>query len=197
MRSGEVVMLDTFQKCLDIDQKIGRDKKWGREYYRVQFSNVQFYDWLLRIGLFPAKSYTIGAIDVPDKFFRDYFRGCVDGDGNIRTYANNYNVYRGRRYTTQCLFIRIVSASERHIIWLREKIKNLTGLHGAVLIRPPKKESYSPLWTLQFAKRESVKLIDWMYYSRDIPCLERKRAIAQDAITIIGQQKRREYKWID
>ncbi len=197
MRSAELPLLETFKQCLGIDAKIGvAKKKTGDVSYRVQFSNVQFYDWLLRIGLFPAKSYTIGRIDIPDKFFRDYFRGCIDGDGSIQTYKDSYNVYRGRRYSTQRLFIKLVSASEKHIRWARYRINNLVGICGAIIRNKPASENRVLMWELKFAKKESLRLINWMYYAPDIPCLERKRAIARNALAIIKQEKRREYSRI-
>ncbi len=191
MRSSERKLLNTFKKCLGLNNKIGFTK--GQRGYRVQFGDVQFYRWLLKVGLFPTKTYTIGEIDVPDKFFRDYFRGCLDGDGNIHTYQDMYNVYRGRRYTTQRLFIRIVSASRKHIVWLQNKIKTLMGLNGAIINAPAADERRVPIWALQFAKNESLRLIDWIYYKSDIPCLERKRNTAERAINIISKQRRREY----
>jgi hypothetical protein len=197
MRSAEPLMLETFKQCLCLNSKIGVARKNNGDIsYRVQFSNVQFYDWLMRIGLFPAKSYTIGAIKVPNQFFPDYFRGCVDGDGNIRTYHNTYNVYRGRRYSTQSLFIRITSASEKHLIWLQDKIGFLVGAKGAIIKYEPRNDRRAPVWVIQFAKKESLRLIAWMYYAPEFPCLERKRAIAQNALAIINQQKRREYSRI-
>ncbi len=196
MRSKEIPMLKTFQSCLGIHNAIGKDTKWNRSYYRVQFSDAQFYRWLLKVGLFPAKSCTIGAIAVPDDFFRDFFRGCIDGDGNIRTYRNRYNQYRGRRYTTQSLFIRLTSASEKHIRWMQGKVLQLAGVHGAILRRLPRTSKRVPLWILQFAKKESLKIIEWMYHTPHVPCLKRKRRIAQRALTIIQKQKRRPYRWI-
>src|SRR3989338_6851802 len=66
MRSTDVQLLDTFKKCLGISDKItetfhnGRDGFKRKRAYRVQPSMVQFYRWLLRIGLTQAKSHTIG-----------------------------------------------------------------------------------------------------------------------------------------
>lgn len=196
MRSSDIDLLEIFKNCLNLNNKIGRTQNGKVVSYRVQFGNIQFYNWLLKIGLFPAKSYTIREINIPDKFFRDYLRGSIDGDGNICTYVDRYNIYRGRGYTTQRLFIRIVSASRKHIAWQRSKIKNITGLSGALIKNNPADEHRVPIWELKFAKKESLQLIDWIYYRPDIPCLERKRKIAQEAIEVISRQKRREYSRI-
>lgn len=198
MRSAEIPMLETFKTCLDLQNKIGSTtRKDGRTHFRVQFGNVQFYDWLLRIGLTPAKNLTIGAINVPDWVFPDYLRGCIDGDGSIQTYSDKYNYYKGRNYITKRLFIRIVSGSERHIVWLQNKIQYLTKLHGAIIRRPPPDEKRSSLWELKFAKKESMKLIDWIYYDPSVPCLQRKRDVAENALKIISQQKQKKYELIN
>jgi hypothetical protein len=187
-------ILENFKICLGIDNKLADHVSGiGNHYLKVQYGNVQFYDWLLRIGLFQAKSYTIGAITVPDEFFRDYFRGCIDGDGSIQTYSDEYNIYKGRRYTTQRLFIKIVSASEAHITWLQNKIETLAGVRGFITYAKPRLENYAPLWGLKFAKKKSLRIVDWMYYAHDIPCLHRKREIAEEATRIISQQRRRKY----
>ena len=62
MRSSDTQLLKTFKKCLGLTTKItqSRNDGWAKKpCYRVDFSNVQFYRWLLKIGLFPAKTYTI------------------------------------------------------------------------------------------------------------------------------------------
>jgi hypothetical protein len=42
-----------------------------------QWNDRPFYDWLLGLGLTPAKSLTLGPLAVPDEHFADFFRGCV------------------------------------------------------------------------------------------------------------------------
>jgi hypothetical protein len=195
MRSAEPVMLETFKSCLSIQNKIGRcQKPDGNVTYRLQFGNIQLYNWLMKIGLSPAKSCTIGEIAIPDEFFRDYFRGCLDGDGSVQTYQDNYNTYKGRQYTTLRLFLRIVSASEKHIIWLQNKVGLLTGVYGFITKREYPDGRHATIFELKFAKKKSLHLIEWMYYSPDVPCLDRKRKIAQQAVQIIKNQQRRPYE---
>ncbi len=193
IKSAEISMLKTFKECLNLKNKIGRDKNGC---YNVQFGNVQFYKWLLKIGLFPAKSYTIGVISVPDKLFRDFLRGCIDGDGNVRVYKDLYNVYRGRRYVAQRLFIRICSASRKFLLWLQAKTNKLAGIHGPVVISSKASEHNVTLYSLQFAKNESLKLIKWIYYKRNLPCLKRKRLVAERTAKVISKIKRRKYSFI-
>ena len=157
MRSSEINLLTIFKSCLNLKNKIGRtDKQRG---YRVQFSNVQFYNWLLKIGLFPAKTYTIGKIKIPDEYFLDFLRGHLDGDGSITTYIDRYNVYRSRTYANKRLFVRLTSASKIHVAWLYNKIKAITGVKGVVIHKPPATANRVSMWDIKFAKKESIKII--------------------------------------
>lgn len=191
LRSSEVNLLNTFKRCLNLKNKIGYTK--GQRGYRVQFGNVQFYNWLLKIGLFPAKTYTIGEIKIPDEYFRDFLRGHLDGDGSITTYMDRYNIYRGHIYTNQRIFIRFTSASNNHIRWLYGKINQNSGAKGAFIYKPPATPNRVPMWDIKFAKKESIKLLKWIYYKENLPCLKRKRGIAEKTIEKISKEKRKKY----
>ena len=96
LRSSDTQLLETFKKCLNLSNEITLAKKaktsWEKKLsYKVQFGNVQLYRWLLKIGLFPNKTYTIGELKIPDEYFIDFLRGHLDGDGNIRFYKDEYN----------------------------------------------------------------------------------------------------------
>ena len=195
MRSAEPVLLATFKKCLNLKNKIGYTE--GQRGYRVQFGNVQFYNWLLNIGLFPAKTHTIGEIKIPDKFFRDFLRGHLDGDGNITRYKDTYNTYKGRRYTSNRLFVRFISASKSHIVWLRTKISELAGVNGALIKEWRPEANRVPIWEIKFAKKASINLLEWIYYQPQLPSLQRKRALAMRALSELQNEKRKAYTMIE
>ena len=190
-RSSETPLLNTFKNCLGLKNKIGYTE--GQRGQRIQFGNVQFYNWLLKIGLTPAKTHTIGKIEIPDLFFKDFLRGHLDGDGSITAYTDRYNFYKGRNYTNKRIFVRFISASKKHIDWLRQKITKFAGVKGAFIVNKPKSINHVPIYEIKFAKKESIKLLKWIYYGRNISCLKRKRVIAEKAIMAISNEKRREY----
>ncbi len=194
MRSAETELLKIFASCLGLKNKIGFTK--GQRGYRIQFSNVQLYNWLMRIGLFPAKTYSLGEIKIPDESFRDFLRGHLDGDGNIRFYEDRYNFYKGRGYTANRLFVRFVSASKSHVIWLRGKISKLAGVHGALIEEKPRDIKRVSIWEVKFSKKESVRLLQWIYYNPALPALERKRSLAENALETIAHETRRKYSKI-
>ncbi len=199
MRSSDYRLLKTFKNCLNLANKsiIKRTfhNGWAKKpTYRIQICNVQFYRWLLKIGLFPAKTYTIGKIKIPDKYFRDFLRGHLDGDGSISAYIDRYNSYQGRTYTNQRIFVRFTSASNNHINWLYRKINQNNGAKkGAFIYKPPATPNRVPMWDIKFAKKESIKLLKWIYYKKNLPCLKRKRVIAEKTIEKISKEKRKKY----
>lgn len=186
MRSTDVQLLKTFKECLNISSatrytpNYNNDGYTRKRAYRVQVSMVQFYNWLLGIGLFPAKTYTIGAIAVPDEYFRDFLRGHLDGDGSVMGYTDRYNTYKNPKYVYTRIWLKFISASAIHIKWLRSKISKLMGISGHLWedksIRPGKNAN---MWSLKFGKEESMALLNWMYYDINLPCLERKRKKAE------------------
>lgn len=198
MRSSDVQLLKTFKKCLDLPCGMrivqSKNEKWAKKpCYRIQFSNVQFYRWLLKVGLFPAKTYTIGALNIQSEYFRDFLRGHLDGDGSMSVYIDRYNNYRGRTYTNQRIFVRFTSASNNHINWLYRKINQNNGVKGAFIYKYPAASNRVPMWDIKFAKKESIKLLRWIYYKENLPCLKRKRIIAEKAIEKISKEKRKKY----
>lgn len=187
MRSSEIPLLQTFKKCLRVSNKIGRTSPCGYSRkcsYRIQIGMVQFYRWLLKIGLTPAKTYTLGALAIPNEYFPDFLRGHLDGDGSITIYKDFYNTFKNQEYVYTRLWLRFISVSKHHIIWLRKRIGELLGVHGH-LWADKWKNKHVPMWVLKFGKKDSIRLLHWMYYSPDIPCLLRKRRKAEKFLTIL------------
>jgi methionine salvage enolase-phosphatase E1 len=146
--------------------------------------------------LFPAKTYTIGAIEVQNKFFKDFLRGHLDGDGNIQTYIDTRGTYKERVYTNYRVFVRFISASKKHILWLHKKIKELSPVSGAVVCTKPKNKNCVPIWGIKFGKHESIQLLKWIYYKKNLPTLLRKRESAEEVIKRVRNEKRKQYTLI-
>jgi len=163
----------------------------------LQFSKVQFYNWLISIGVTPAKTYTVGPIKIPDKFFRDFLRGHLDGDGSIYTYLDKCNNYKGRIYTNQRIYTTFCSASQSHATWLYNKISALSKIKGALAQRKSYRPNCVSMWEIKFAKKSSIKLWKWIYYQKNLPCLKRKMILARQLSKLISKEKRREYTRID
>jgi hypothetical protein len=174
--SNDTDLLDVVRRRLglNVDVKPHRGG-YGTRCHRLVWSDRRFYDWLVAIGLTPAKSLTLGPLAVPDDYFTDFFRGCIDGDGSIVSYTDRYNTFKSASYVYTRLYVSIVSAS-RFIEWLRASVQQLAKLVGHVDVR--RSVGRHDVWRLRYAKRESLALLRWMYYADDITCLVRKRRIA-------------------
>ncbi len=161
----------TYKKCLDITNKIGKKSRgFGKEkkYYVIQFGDINFYEFLITIGITPRKSKTLIQIQIPNKYFADFLRGCIDGDGTISISDHPESQYKQ-------LKIRLSSASPLFLQWIGEKIALLIKTKGGH-IYTDKTKSVS---TLSYAKADGGKILKCMYYKKDLPCLKRKEKIAK------------------
>jgi len=179
LTSNDIEQLLNFKKCLGISNKIGYKISGftNKKSSRVQFGDVNFYRFLLSIGLSPAKSKTMGGIDAPDKYFFDFLRGLHDGDGTF------YSYWDSRWRSSFMFYTEFISASKKHVDWLRHKLFNLIKV-GGYITGGNKKSIYQ----LKYAKGESLKILKKMYYSKDVVCLSRKRLKIEKALAIIGEK---------
>lgn len=165
--SNDLDQLNNFMNCLGIRMKISH-KISGFTHQmspHVQFGDVLFYQFLVSIGLTPAKSKTIGAIQVPQKYFFDFLRGHFDGDGTF------YSYWDPRWRSSFMFYTEFLSASEEHILWLRKTIDNFLHIHGHL----NKSRRAGSVFQLKYAKKESLKLLKRMYYNKSVICLKRKK----------------------
>ena len=139
-----------------------------------------FYEWLMAIGLTPRKSLTIGPLGVPDDYFADFLRGCIDGDGSVLVYTDRQHEASNASYVYTRLYVSLVSASRPFIDWIRATVDRLLGLPGSVCVKRTPRGRV--IWNLRYSKKASIRILSWMYYSPDVPCLARKRAKAEPFI---------------
>jgi len=169
-------LLESLRECLGLTNCISQTKNGNGFIYRLQWGDRRFYEWLLSIGLTPAKSLTLGPLLVPDEYFADFFRGCIDGDGSVLVYTDRYHTRKNERYVYERLYVSLVSASRPFVEWAQRSVLRITGLKGTISVRSPK--GHNPLWRLRYAKAESIRVLRWMYYTPSVPSLARKRVVA-------------------
>src|SRR5262249_28404959 len=198
--SKDVDLLDTVKRCVGVPTPIrphggGYRNRW----YRLGWRSREPYTWLRGIGLTPAKSLTLGALAIPDDYFADFFRGCIDGDGSILNYTDRYHTKKNERYVYDRLYVSIVSASPRFIEWLQTAVCRLIDVRGSIRVR--REAGKQPVWLPRYAKAESIRLLAWMYHAPNAPCLERKRIVAERFLVPLGHSflslpGRRRIGWI-
>jgi len=187
--SSDLQLLRTFKTCLSLNNKICikySSRKYNKKSYHIQFGNVEFYNWLLKIGLMPDKTHRLKEVDVPKLYFKDFLRGFLDGDGSIFRYTDKYMSYKNKHYTYQRIYTTFYSASRKNLLWIRSNLSQELDIRGA-LNSWQKEKKYLPFWSLRFAKNDSIKLLRWLYYKPCLPCLIRKRLIAESVLAKYSQ----------
>lgn len=182
--SRDIDQLNTFRRILGIRNTIGSHRGGfaRRPVFRVTLGDRLFHEWLTNIGVTPRKSHTIGALAIPDDYFRDFLRGHLDGDGCITAYVDRHNAKLRPNYVYQRLYVRFMSASRAHMEWLRDRITTLIAVDGYLIV-DKRSGDRTALHRLHFAKKDAITLLRWIYYSPDVPCLRRKRIIAEPFLT--------------
>lgn len=171
-KDGDLVEL--FKKCFKLHNKIGkkvRGTEKERRYFQVQFGDKNFYEFLLSIGLTHAKSKTIGCLDIIDDYFADFLRGCIDGDGSIGVFKHPESRYPQLR-------TRLYSASASFLEWIKEKTLDRAGIKTGWI------EKSNDISVLVYAKEDSIRLLNYIYYPNVEYYLKRKYNIAKPFLRV-------------
>lgn len=144
--------------------------------YRVQWSDVRLYGFLLDVGLTPRKSLTLGVLKVPDEYFFDFLRGSFDGDGSF------YSYFDPRWKSSFMFYLNFSTASKEHALWIQETITRLCGPKGHISATGKKRLMYN----LRYAKKESTIVLSRMYPKSNTMLLSRKRLKISRALGIVG-----------
>jgi hypothetical protein len=178
LTSKDVEQLKNFSTCIDIPLRIGQKRSGsGKRSFRVQFKSVIFYDFLLSIGLTPAKSKTLGALKIPDKYFFDFLRGVFDGDGST------YSYWDPRWKSSFMYYVCFASASEEFIAWLMDVIHARLGFYGHIT-----HANHKSTYQLKYAKKDGIQILRKMYKTTSSVCLSRKRLKIERMLRIVGEQ---------
>ena len=177
LTSKDREQLENYNKCLGANIRIG-DKNSGssNKSWRVQMKNKHFHSFLVSIGFTPKKSLTIEKILVPGKYFFDFLRGCLDGDGCT------YSYWDPRWKSSFMIYTSFVSASKPFLLWIREEINNRLNINGHITSAKKKNIYYQ----LKYAKYDSLKLLKSIYSSKNPIYLKRKRLKIDKALATIG-----------
>lgn len=179
LTSKDREQLKNFSKCLKINFTICTKYSNNKDKcLRIQFKNRIFYDFLLSIGITPAKSKTLDKILIPDGYFFDFLRGCFDGDGCF------YSYWDPRWKSSFMFYTEFSSASPKFIKWLQIKVNQLACIKGHVTTSGRNQT----MGQLKYAKRESMILLKKMYHSKNIIFLSRKKLKINKALGIVGKK---------
>ena len=174
--SKDLEMITNFQKCLGIISKIGKKSSGSNKnkvYHVVQIGDINFYNFLLSVGLVPNKSKVIKNIKVPEKYFFHFLRGYFDGDGSFYSYFDP-------RWKSSLMFYTTFScASVVYIRWLQGEIRQRLMVHGHIA-----KSAKNSAYQLRYGKAESLVLLRNLYLGARVS-LSRKRLKIKKVLQLI------------
>lgn len=153
---------------------------FGTIAYHIQLGSRALYTRLQKIGLTPKKSLTLGPLRVSDRYFGDFLRGVIDGDGNIRRWIHPTNKH-------EQWLLRIYGASKPFLQWLEDMIQQLWSITGRIHInRDP---NAGPGYVLKYGKLAAKSILAKCYRPGAL-ALERKRVLALQCVsTTVGWSK--------
>jgi hypothetical protein len=179
-KSKDRELVETYVRLLGRTNPIKtKPTRAGGVVHLVQFGDARFYRWLLSVGLTPAKSLTLGAIDVPDAVLAPCLRGLFEGDGHIQNFVHRPTRATYPDYEYERLWTFFNSASRPHLEWIQQRINALLRLNGHIEQLPPR-EGRHDFFRLKYGNQESAILLPAMYPTADVPKLERKWVIWRD-----------------
>jgi DNA-binding Lrp family transcriptional regulator len=169
--STDIELVETYRRILRIDASIyvTRPRRDRKPLHRVYINDPAYRTFLENIGLMPVKAKKLDILNIPDNVFRDFLRGCIDGDGSIHVVVYKQPVYKsGDR---RLLIVNLYSSSLPFLRWVRDTVERLAGLRCNV---NKDRQGYG---SLAYTGREAVALLHWIYYAPNLPCLTRKRGV--------------------
>lgn len=173
--SKDKILLEDIKKTLALPNTIGSKANSiskEKNCFVLQIGDINFYNFLNSIGLTKNKSKTISKLLIPQKYFSHFFRGCIDGDGNI-------DVYLHKESSQKQLRIRLVSASYNFLSWVATELKLQCPISGGWIYSQKNKSWH----VLTYGKKDTLKIFQMMYADKTL-FLERKFKIAQEFITV-------------
>lgn len=169
--SKDLGFLQKLKDTFGFSNKIGpKYNTLKQENFHIQFANRNFYDFLLSVGLMPSKSLAIKKLTIPDKYFADFLRGLIDGDGCIRSWVHPTN--KREQWS-----LRIYSGSIKFLVWLEQTIETILKVRGKIY----RYNKQGSCYVLKFGKMAARHILQQCYYPGSFG-LERKNLLAEECI---------------
>jgi hypothetical protein len=170
--STDLAQVLLFKQCLGLVTKTStKHSGTGSMAYYTQFGDVLFYEFLLDIGLFPAKSNTLGAVDIPEEYFSDFTRGYFDGDGS------SYLYFDPKFQKSFRFYVSFTSGSKKYLSWFRKRLTCAIGIKGYFSYN--KNNLYVQL---KYSKKEAIIFSEYIYKTKKDLFLKRKHLKTKKAL---------------
>jgi hypothetical protein len=158
LHSNDKYILDKIREVMKVENPLIKYK--DRNAYRLNFASKDIYDDLVALGGEERKSLTCIFPYVPTEYLPDFIRGVFDGDGSVYVGQN------GRLNTN------IASGSEKFIYSLLDILHKHSNIEGGSIHK-----NINGVYILQFGKKDSLQLADFMYTKETDLFLIRKKEL--------------------
>lgn len=154
--------------------------KFKENYYGIRICQNEIAQWFINHGCLPKKTYNVEVPNIPELYFKDFLRGCIDGDGSLGTYYSKSTVKR---------VCSLISASEKFLTQLQDKLNSLN-IKGHIINRGKNssfvngKEVKATVdsYCLNFYGTNCYQLLKFIYYDNHRLSLDRKYKLAKEII---------------
>ena len=176
--SKDLELIRTFKRCLNLNNRICRKRRGQHPKtwcHRIQFGNKELYNFFIEIGLMPNKSRLLADLKIPKRYFSNFLRGLIDGDGSI-----DINDHPESRFKQ--LKIRIASSSMHFLKWLNKHTFEILKVRGRII------RSNNHSYQLTFYKTNLPRIFRYIYNSdrQRTPYLTRKYRKLKSALRADG-----------
>jgi hypothetical protein len=179
--STDLELIESVKKILKISNAVEVYKLKNPNHnprYTLQIGSKKLYQRFLDIGFTPNKSLIIKFPNIPKLYMRDFVRGFFDGDGcaylSYLPRKNRSGVYRNLQIKFSCGNRAFLEDLQHHLI--QDGIGK-----GSIY---PHTSSYE----LSYVGTNVEKLYNLMYYSQDIPYLNRKKVVLEKGVNSFGTE---------
>lgn len=142
-------------------------------WWLYQFTSRKYYYFLKDLGVTPNKSLTIKELNIPNKYFADFLRGCIDGDGCFSVKKKDNLDY---------LSLDLSSGSKLFLIWVHKNLKALTKINGGSICK------MGDNYKLNYSSGDTIMIFNYIYTTNS-HYLNRKYNIANNFIINNGHRK--------
>lgn len=165
----DLSILKLIKKSLGASHKIGNkfNSTSNKKYYQIQIGDQKLCQNLIKLGVYPRKTFNLSHIKFPQKYFSDFVRGFFDGDGTVYIYkVNGVKQIKADFCCPNRTFL--MKFSKILCKYLEIPIKNIH--------RYKEDSEKMEMYTIYFYIKDCKKLYDFMYNGSNL-FLRRKKMI--------------------
>lgn len=159
-----------------ISDKKHANENWNRCYI-VQIGSKDLFNDLEKMGFVPNKSKNLAMPAISDGLFCHFVRGYFEGDGCV--WYGTYNK-KGRKTKPKLIQTHFICGDETFLRKLSDKLSKLARIGRGSIV--DKKSGFD----LSYAKKDSIKLFDFLYRDKKALFCNKKYEKFQRAMAFVG-----------